>query len=244
MTAYSPTFFKNQKEGSSRSAREVIPIVLELIQPKRVVDVGCGIGTWLSVFQEHGLDILGIDGDWVDKKMLLIPREKFLSFDLKKPLRIDKQFDLVISLEVAEHLPNECAATFVDSLTKLGPVVLFSAAIPFQGGKDHVNEQWPEFWVKHFADRGYIVVDCIRKRIWNNANIEFWYAQNILLFVKKDYLKTNQQLQNEVKKNTGPLSIVHPRFYSPMAADYNLLVKVLPRPVIRLGKRILKFFIK
>ena len=85
--------YKIHQEGSRLSAKEIIPLVLELIQPKRVIDVGCGVGGWLSVFKECGVeDILGIDGDWADKKMLQIPEERFLSFDLKEPFRITSPF--------------------------------------------------------------------------------------------------------------------------------------------------------
>ena len=63
--------------------------------------------------------------------------------DLAQPLQIDRRFDLALSLEVAEHLPPECGSEFVQTLTDLSSVILFSAAIPFQGGTDHLNEQWP-----------------------------------------------------------------------------------------------------
>ena len=213
MHTYTENFYKGHVEGAKRSAKEIIPLVLELVQPKRVLDVGCGIGAWLSVLREYGIeDIWGIDGDWVDKKMLQIPEERFISFDLKKPFRLDKQFDLVVSLEVAEHLPSDSAEIFVDSLTRHGPVILFSAAIPFQGGTHHINERWPDYWVKFFENKGYVVIDPIRKKIWQNDNIEFWYAQNILMFVRKDNLEKHPSLQKELEKTyTSQLSIVHPK---------------------------------
>src|SRR5262249_35913095 len=143
-------FAKNLLEGSRRSAEQVVPLVLELIRPRSVIDVGCGTGSWLAVFQEAGVgEVLGVDGRWAERKMLEVPEGRVLVFNRKNPLRLRRRSDLVLSLEVAQHLPERCAATFVDSLTRLGPVVLFSAAIPFQGGHGHVNEQWPEYWVKH-----------------------------------------------------------------------------------------------
>lgn len=139
---YTKDYYKDIQGGSRRSAKVIVPLVLELIQPRSVIDVGCGVGAWLSVFKECGVrDIMGVDGDYIDKKMLQIPQERFLSFDLREPLRMDRQFDLVVSFEVAEHLPSECAERFVDSLVRLGPAILFSAAIPFQGGAHHMNEQ-------------------------------------------------------------------------------------------------------
>ena len=232
---YSRKFFEN-RQGTSKSAEEIVPLILELIHPKRLIDVGCGMGEWLSVFIKHGVsDILGVDGDWVDKDALLIPKEKFLPFDLRKPIRMDKQFDLVISLEVAEHLSEECAETFVDSLTALGPAIVFSAAIPFQASPPHhINEQWPEYWVKLFQNRGYVVIDCLRKKIWDNNNVEWWYAQNMLIFVTRDYLKTNELLQREAENtNVSMLSVVHPKRYLAVARyeALDLRVRSLPSPL-------------
>lgn len=237
MQPYTEDFYKDQQTGSRMSAKEIVPLVLELIQPKHVIDIGCGVGTWLSVFKEHGVeDISGVDGEWVDKKLLQIPEEKFITSDMKKPFRIDKRFDLVISLEVAEHLPIEYAETFIDSLTQLGSAVLFSAAIPGQGGTYHINEQWPEYWVQYFQKRDYVVIDCIRKKIWQNANVDYWYAQNILLFVRRDYLKTKPLLEKEFENSiTSQLSLVHPKKYLMLLESKN---KTLREVILKLPRRI------
>ncbi|MGH7807740.1 MAG: class I SAM-dependent methyltransferase [Thermodesulfobacteriota bacterium] len=215
MNSYSKEYYQELKKGSLQSAREVVPLVLELIQPRHIIDVGCGLGIWLSVFKEFGVEeIWGVDGEWVNKDMLSFSREQFLSTDLGKPFRIDRQFDLVVSLEVAEHLPIECAETFVDSLTGLGPVILFSAAPPFQGGTNHLNEQWPDYWANYFLNKGYLTIDCLRKKLWQKDNVEWWYIQNILFFVRKDCLENYPLLKREYEHTAlYPLSIVHPRPY-------------------------------
>ena len=151
---YTDEVYGARQKSARQSAREIVPLVLNLIKPQSVIDVGCGVGTWLSVFKEYGVEnFLGVDGDWLDKRMLEIPEERFLSFDLNKPFYVDKTFDLVVSLEVAEHLLPDSAETFIDSLTQLAPVILFSAAIPHQGGTSHINERWPDYWTKHFGLR-------------------------------------------------------------------------------------------
>ena len=148
---YTDEFYQSLREGTCRSARAIVPIVLEFMRPRSVIDVGCGIGIWLSVFEEYGVsDILGVDGDYVNRELLEISAERFMECNLTEPLHINRQFDLVVPLEVAEHLPIESAGTFIDSLTRLGHAILFSAAVPFQGGTHHVNEQWPDYWVRHF----------------------------------------------------------------------------------------------
>lgn len=213
MQPYTREFFRDIAEGSRRSAREIVPLVLELVRPRTVIDLGCGAGTWLSVFREHGVDdVLGVDGDYVDESALEIPEDRFLPFDLREPLRMGRRFDLVVSLEVAEHLPEERAKTFVDSLTALGPVVLFSAAIPFQGGTHHLNEQWPEYWRERFLEKGYVAVDCLRKKVWHNENVEWWYAQNTLVFVEQDHLRRHPLLRREYENTAvSQLSVVHPK---------------------------------
>ncbi len=222
---YTKDYYKDIQENSRRSAKEIVPLILELIHPMSVIDVGCGVGTWLSVFKECGVrDIMGVDGDHIDKKMLQIPQERFLSFDLSEPLRMDRQFDLVVSLEVAEHLPSKCAERFVDSLVRLGPVILFSAAIPFQGGVHHINEQWPDYWVKYFQQKEYVVIDCIREKVWQDTNVEMWYAQNILMFVRQDYLKNHPLLKKGVENTAiSQLSIVHPKKYLALHEKWTML---------------------
>lgn len=215
MRLYSPDFFEQQSAGSRGSAERVVPIVLDLVRPQSVVDVGCGVGAWLSVFKKNGvIRTLGVDGDYVDRRMLEIPAKEFLPSDLTRPLRLDEDFDLAVSLEVGEHLPPQSAAGYVESLTRLAPVVLFSAAIPHQGGIGHLNEQWPDYWRDHFARHGYDPIDCIRRRIWSDPQVQWWYAQDILLYVDRDHLAGSAALVRE-RSATWPdlLSLVHPQRY-------------------------------
>jgi len=219
---YTEEFYHALRERTRRSARVVVPLILELVEPRSVVDVGCGIGIWLSVFKEHGVtDVLGIDGNHISRDISEIEAEQFLACDLTERLEINRQFDLVVSLEVAEHLPSESAELFVDSLTRLGPVILFSAAVPFQGGTHHVNEQWPDYWVRLFGARGYLVIDPIRRRIWRNTDVDFWYCQNSLIFVRQNDLDHYPLLRDEVEyTRAAQLSIVHPKLLSQLATAW------------------------
>jgi len=215
MPSYDKKFFDAMPGTTASSARIIVPLVLDAIHPRSVVDVGCGAGTWLAAWREHGVeDILGVDGPWVKPNQLQIPADRFRSADLVQPLDLNRTFDLVMSLEVAEHLPATAAATFVETLTRLGPVVLFSAAIPLQGGRHHLNEQWPEYWADLFEKRGFVAVDGIRKRIWENPGVEAYYAQNILLFCERGMLATNVFLKQEYAFTARTqLALVHPRQY-------------------------------
>jgi SAM-dependent methyltransferase len=225
---YEKEFYMSRQSGSRRSAEIIVPLLLDLVVPKSVIDVGCGIGSWLSVFKEHGIDdILGVDGKWVDKKLLMIPCEKFISSNLEEPIEVNRRFDLVVSLEVAEHIRPEHASSFVKSLVDLGPVILFSAAIPLQVGKHHVNEQWPDYWVMLFKEHRYVAVDAIRRQIWQNENVEYWYAQNILIFADLEAIKSHPALYREMKNTSQTqLSLVHPKMYLLNSAPIRIILGI------------------
>lgn len=211
--SYTADYFNSLDRRSLRSAAVVVPIVMELIGPRSVVDVGCGTGAWLSRFLDAGVsDIVGVDGDYVDRGMLRFPPERFVAHDLEKSLTLGRSFDLVISLEVAEHLSLDAGERLIDSLVSLGPVVLFSAAVPGQGGHGHLNEQWPVHWAELFATRGYEAIDCIRHRIWDNPDVDWWYAQNTILYVAASRAIADQRLRSELDQHGGcPRALVHPR---------------------------------
>ena len=217
-TPYSRQFYARCTDASADSATRIVPHVMRLFGPRSVVDVGCGLGTWLAAFTAQGVrTILGIDGEHVDREALRIPAERFLAHDLEQPLHLDgdppRRFELALSLEVAEHLPERCAAGFVESLTRLAPVVLFSAAVPRQGGTRHLNEQWPQYWAQQFARHGFETVDCIRPLIWDDPDIAYYYAQNTLCFVAKSSLAERAALQRFVVPPDGGLARIHPRMW-------------------------------
>lgn len=226
MQQYSASFFQAIAPSGVDSARVVVPLLIELVKPRSVVDVGCGTGSWLRVVKELGVnDVLGIDGSYVPAKARELPEREFLEHDLTWPLHVDRRFDLVMSLEVGEHLPPECADRFVESLVNLGPVAAFSAAVPKQGGTYHVNEQWPEYWVARFARHGYNVIDCLRGAIWQDPRVAWYYAQNLLLFASDAAIAQSDRLRSEQTRSGAgqPLSVIHPTLHLQRRADWEVM---------------------
>jgi SAM-dependent methyltransferase len=241
---YGGDFYKTMEDTNLSSARVVVPLVLKYLQPKSVLDVGCGQGLWLKAFMETGIsDVVGYDGDYVERDALQIPKEKFVAANLEQPLALGRTFDLAMSLEVGEHLSDAASRAFVKSLTSAAPVVLFSAAIPGQGGVHHINEQWPAYWQERFAEQGYVPVDCLRWHLWNDARVSFFYAQNIMFYVRKDTLEIYPKLKEEHDRgHDTALALVHPQIYTYYESRWNKIVPLIwkiPLPLIKLGKKVL-----
>jgi hypothetical protein len=209
--SYSSTFYSGQLTGSHSSARKIAPLVMEHLEPASVVDVGGGVGPWARVFLDHGVSrAVCVDGDYVDRSLLLIPESNFTVRDLTRPLALDEHFDLAVSLEVAEHLPPECGEQFVHDLVQLAPAVLFSAAIPHQGGVMHVNERWQTYWARLFERHAYTPIDLVRPHVWNDPEVMPWYAQNTFLYVNEELLR---RLGGESCRSSPLMDVVAPRFY-------------------------------
>ena len=183
---YGSNFYEDNQYGSYLSAIEVLKYVIPVYKPESIVDFGCGTGTWLAAARQINRDIqiIGVDGDYVDTDMLMIDKEYFLPRDLSKELDLHRKFDIAMSLEVAEHLEEKYADIFVDTLCRHSDIILFSAAHVGQGGDGHVNEQPISYWVEKFQKRGYTWHD-IRDVFKANYDIEQWYKDNISIFIKE-----------------------------------------------------------
>jgi SAM-dependent methyltransferase len=237
-TSYEPGYYGPNGPAENRdSAQHVVPLVSSLIHPSSVVDVGCGSGAWLDIFRNHGAGrILGLDGRHVDPDWLCIPKGCFRAVDLTQPFQLSEFFDLAVCLEVAEHLPKQSAGGLIGSLVRLAPVVLFSAAVPLQGGTHHVNEQWPAYWQDHFEQHGYRMLDLIRKEIWSKPEVQFWYRQNILLFMREDLVAARPGFQ-EAAAFAGDLILVH-REILERQFSLRALLRHLPGSALRAARQV------
>jgi SAM-dependent methyltransferase len=194
-TAYDNAFFSFVMDDSLRSARVVVPIVMQLLYPKSVIDVGCGPGAWLRAFVENGVgEIRGIDGDYVKRDELLIAPRDFVATDLNEGFRLDREYDLAVCVEVAEHLRESSGVPLINLLTSAAPAVLFSAAIPGQGGTNHVNEQWLRYWRDLFAQRHFRMIDFFRPRIRDDVRIAPYIRQNLVLFLSERAIASHAAL--------------------------------------------------
>lgn len=230
---YSSSFFDEIISESLSSAKVVVPLVIDLLHPGSVVDVGCATGAWLSVFHEQGVEtIVGLDGAYVDRARLLIPSGSFRPTDLTKPFSLEERYDLAVSLEVAEHLPEASAEGFVTSLCRLAPIVLFSAAVPGQMGTHHINEQWPDYWRTLFAACSFRMLDPFRPLLWHNERVALWYRQNLFLYIQEGFLKASEGFSRfpEIKKEND-LMLIDANIFFGVRATIKRLPSLLARAI-------------
>lgn len=217
MGHYGKGFFDRIEKGSVGSAEIILPIVFETLKPRALLDVGCGNGSWLSVAKRLGVNqIKGCDGPWVTPDQLLIEPGDFMPIDFERPgSGPSGSFDLAMSLEVLEHISDAAGKRVIAYMAERAPVVLFSAAVPGQGGRNHINEQWQSYWAAEFRKHGFEPWDIIRSRIWKNAEIKPWYRQNIIL-----YVHPRSGLSRPVPPPM-PIDVINPDLFTPRIDKLN-----------------------
>ncbi|AUX69619.1 hypothetical protein CHX26_09030 [Porphyrobacter sp. HT-58-2] len=214
MSVYNDGFYQSQFERSYLSARRVVSILHEVYSPNSVVDFGCGRGAWLEAFYQSGsVTLLGYDGDWNANELASQNTFQFIPRNLEERILppIEK-FDIAISVEVAEHLPESAADIFVENLIGHSDVILFGASVEHQGGTHHVNEQRQSYWGEKFRSRNFLIFDFFRPRIWGLGEVDFWYRQNMFLYVREgsSLHQRLDQLGVEQVSNLTWMDVVHP----------------------------------
>lgn len=230
---YDQVFMDYTSAGSRHAATRVVALLHQWHCIQSVLDVGCAAGTWLSAWRDSGVDgIAGVDGDYVQHAALRIPVECFHARDLSRAFDLGCRFDLVQSLEVAEHIDAAHADTFVRNLVgHARGLILFSAAPPGQGGEHHVNEQPYEYWRRLFAIHGYQPFDAIRSYLAGDMNVSFWYRYNTLLYI-------NGAMQPALAARLAASAVADDRAIPDVTPVWfqlrKLLVRILP-PTVRMA---------
>ncbi len=231
---YNREFYDCYASGSIYSAKVILGLLYNFYKPQSVIDFGCGVGSWLKVAESLGSTVLkGLDGHWITKNKLLSKNIDFTAVNMEQNLQINNKYDLCICLEVAEHLSESRAKPFIDTLCKASNVVLFSAAIKYQRGTNHINEQWQTYWINLFQSNNYTCYDVFRSAIWENDEVELWYRQNIFLFVNEKGVKKKINLKKLKSLEKPILNIVHPKNYENKSQNILDLNRRIQEPSLR-----------
>jgi SAM-dependent methyltransferase len=185
---YDADYYERTVAGpAAESAQTIAASIVSGFAPKVVFDVGCGTGALLAALARQGCTVFGVE---YSKAALAYCHGLGLDvtrFDIENdPYDDSRRFDVAVSIEVAEHLPDPSADRYVDLLARADRAVVFTAATPGQGGNDHVNEQPPEYWVAKFRVRGFHLDEGLtnawRDRWSRSGCVREWYYRNLMVF--------------------------------------------------------------
>ena len=185
---YDADYYVEAEEHARKASAAISASIMADLKPSSVIDVGCGTGALLDALRGRGCEVFGLE---YAEGGLAFCRSRNLDvrkFDLERDtFDVDRTFDVAVSTEVAEHLPERHADRYVDLLTKASRQVVFTAAFPGQGGTDHVNEQPASYWIGKFSARGFSFDEGRSlewRRQWKEADIARWYWMNLMIFTK------------------------------------------------------------
>lgn len=212
--------------SSQRSPQIILDLILDQFPVRSALDVGCGIGNWSGYLQSKNVEAIGIDGAWVPRENVKLKEGTFLVKDITEKFDLARRFDLVLCLEVAEHMSEQLGEELLNNLVRHGDVIVFSAAIPGQGGFEHVNEQWPSYWVAKFKARGYKAFDLVRPVVWGNQDVKFYYQQNCFVAIRES------AIPERIVEQPVAWDVVHPELYErvrdPRTISLKKVIKNLP----------------
>jgi SAM-dependent methyltransferase len=153
---YSEIYYNGIESANSHAYELLAETLNEVFQPKSVVDVGCGSGGISAALRDSGVGEI-YPFDFSQASVDMTRKRGFTSarrLDLTQAKEIPETADLCLCLEVAEHIPRKFERHLVALLSRVAPVLIFTAAPPGQGGHLHVNLRSQDHWKQLFREQG------------------------------------------------------------------------------------------
>jgi len=210
---YSDTYFDKHELAARSSARQVVPFVMSVLRPTSIADVGCGSGQWTKEFILNGAQkAYAFDAFASPRWGGTANSVEFQKINLEECVADFPDVELVCWLEVAEHLSKFSCKRILHDIVERTDAILFSCAVPGQGGTGHVSERRLSDWVSDFGKVGFCCADVLRPRFWYDKRISWWYRQNTVIFVKENSVASNAILHFQLP-TFGGVDLIHPELF-------------------------------
>jgi hypothetical protein len=198
---YTHEFYADVASRADITSQIVAEAVSKFLTIQTLTDVGCGSGIWTKNFllknnainKAFTIDLPGTDREYLDSQS----RDVYKVVNIDKDLTMDPSLpsgvvDLVICVEVLEHIQELSARELISEFGKKTKFLVFSAAIPGQGGTHHINEQKYSYWYKHLRKAGFIPLDIFRDLL-KISEVPSYYKNNLIFCINLNFSKSNQK---------------------------------------------------
>ena len=165
-------------------AGHMVEAIMWAMTPKTVIDLGCGACNFANVFNDYECRVLAVDGSKHAKETANDGVE-FLLWDLRESLRLDRKFDLVLCVELIEHVEAEFEDTILNTMVEhAAGWFVFTGAQPGQGGKGHVNCREVMYWEKKLKEIGFDLLPELTRKIqkqWRENKVRWYYVEGLIV---------------------------------------------------------------
>lgn len=163
----------------------LVKAVIDLFDPTSILDVGCGSGLYCKAFKENGVPMVhGYEG--TQNVTSLGVYDEIIEIDLTKPIgQINRFYDLVLCLEVGEHVPKEYEQIFINNLYSMTSqyLILSWADIKQYSASGHVNSRSQKYIINELINRGLEYLKEYSVELRKLVSFS-WFKKNLMVFAK------------------------------------------------------------
>lgn len=174
-------------EKRKANAHKVLKPVFNILGvPASLLDIGGGAGSWCATAKDLGVQrVCLVDACPPNQVIPELSHDEQVQANLEAGIPNMGRFDLAICIEVIEHLTDDAANRLIGQMASCTNFVLFSAAIPGQGGIGHISERFHDYWHAKFSLFQFETYDVVRPMLISSSDIASIHRQNLFLYAKK-----------------------------------------------------------
>ena len=182
--------------------------IVKDIHPQTVLDAGCAMGYLVAALRDRGVEAYGIDiSEYAVSKVRedVRPFCRVGSLTEEFPADLPQRYDLIVTIEVLEHLYAEDGKKAIANLCRHSDTVLFSSTPDDFTERTHVNVQQREYWARLFFEQGF--TDDINYRPRYLTPYASLFRKNTDMVRQiEDYERNIRMTEGENAKNTAYLN--------------------------------------
>jgi SAM-dependent methyltransferase len=170
-------------DGKYSLDKSLIKTICETFHPVKIVDMGCGRGDYCKVCLSYGYEVDGLEGSQIACQKAVCSNIECV--DLSKPAEPRDDYDLVLCLEVGEHIPDKHQNVFIDNLARFSKdILILSWALPGQGGTGHVNCLSNETVIELMKNKGFNFDKHMSEYLRKNSKLS-WFKNTLMVFKRE-----------------------------------------------------------